>query len=189
MKATVAPLPLFLVAAQAVAQQGTLHDLPLTPEHVHWGYYDARVAPVLTVRSGDRVRIETMIARGLERLALAGGSPEEFHPAVAAVERAVTERGPGAHPLTDPIRVEDAEPGDVLEVRILDIGVLDLQGVSGFLPGGGTLPDDYPYGALRLFLIDTVAGVARMNDDLAVPLRPFFGSIGVAPPLLSGAGV
>ena len=42
-------------------QTGTLHDLPLTPSNVHWGHYDASLAPVLTIRSGDLVRLESLI--------------------------------------------------------------------------------------------------------------------------------
>ena len=52
------------------AQQ--LHDLPLAPENVHWGYYSGSLEPVLRIDSGDRVRVETLLARGLERLLLAG---------------------------------------------------------------------------------------------------------------------
>jgi acetamidase/formamidase len=189
MRKALPPLLLLLLATDALAQaprEGRLHDLPLTPANVHWGYYDSGLDPVLTIRSGDRVRVETMIARGLGRLRLAGALEADFPRSHLDVEAAVTDRGPGAHPMTGPIQVEGAEPGDVLEVRILDIGVLMPVGVSGFLPGGGTLPDDFPYGALRLFRIDTVAGVARMSPRLAVPLAPFFGSLGVAPPVLSG---
>jgi acetamidase/formamidase len=104
-----------------------------------------------------------------------------------AVEEAETVRL-GAHPLNGPIYVEGAEPGDVLEVRLLDIGFLTPYGVSGFLPGGGTLPGDFPYGALRAFEIDTIAGVATMTGvpGIRIPTRPFFGTIGVAPPILSG---
>jgi acetamidase/formamidase len=60
--------------------------------------------------------------------------------------------------------------------------------VSGFLPGGGTLPGDFPSAALRAFEVDTIAGVATMTgvDGIEIPARPFFGSVGVAPPLLRG---
>jgi acetamidase/formamidase len=103
-----------------------------------------------------------------------------------AVETGVTERV-GSHPLTGPIYVDGAEPGDVLEVRFLDIGFLTPYGVSGFVPGGGTLPDDFPYAGLRRFEIDTTALTATMGiEGVLIPVRPFFGSIGVAPPLLRG---
>lgn len=170
----------------AAAAQARVHELPLTPANVHWGYYDAAVPPVLTIRSGDRVRLEALVARGLDRLRLAGVPESSFTAGERAVEAGVTERGPGAHPLTGPIRVEGAEPGDVLEIRILEVEPLTGWGVSGFLPGGGTLPDDFPYAALRRFELDAAAGVARMEGVASIPLRPFFGSFGVAPPVLRG---
>ncbi len=167
--------------------QGTTHRLPLAPENIHWGYYDAALEPAVRIRSGDRVFFESLLARGLERLRLAGFDEGRFLPDMIAVEEAETVRI-GAHPLNGPIYVEGARPGDVLEVRILDVGFLVPYGVSGFLPGGGTLPDDFPSGALRRFEIDTIAATATMQgvDGVVIPLRPFFGSIGVAPPRLSG---
>ena len=164
----------------------TTHRLPLEPANIHWGYYDASLEPALTIQSGDRVSFENMLARGLERLRLAGFSDERFLPTMVAVEQEVMDRM-GSHPLNGPIYVEGAEAGDVLEVRLLEIGFLTPYGVSGFLPGGGSLPDDFPYAGLRGFEIDTIAGTATMGvDGVVIPVRPFFGSIGVAPPLLRG---
>ena len=131
-------------------QQPRTHDLALTPEHVHWGYYDPRVPPVLRIASGDRVRVETMVAGGLQRLRLAGASESEIPESLKAVELRVTERGPGAHPMTGPIFVEGAEPGDVLEIRILAIEFLHPFGVVAFSPGGGIIPDDFPYAHFKL---------------------------------------
>ena len=65
-------LCLFPVVAVYTRAQSRTHDLKLTPQNIHWGYYDARLAPVLHIASGDTVRVETMIARGLERARLAG---------------------------------------------------------------------------------------------------------------------
>ena len=179
-----APLVAVLLAAPLAAQ--TTHGLPLLPENIHWGYYDASIEPALTIRSGDRVDLENLLARGIERLRVAGFLEDRFLPSMLAVENQVTERA-GSHPLSGPIYVEDAEPGDVLEVRFLEIGFLTPYGVSGFLPGGGTLPEDFPYAGLRRFEIDTLAGTATMGvDGVVIPVRPFFGSIGVAPPRLRG---
>ena len=118
---------LILVGASQAAstQQTRTHDLTLTPEHVHWGYYDSRVSPVLRIASGDRVRVETMVAGGLQRLRLAGAGESEIPESLKAVEQRVTERGPGAHPLTGPIFVEGAEAGDALEIRTTSGGVAD----------------------------------------------------------------
>ncbi len=176
-------ITIFVVAPPATAQR--IHDLPLRPEHIHWGYYDARVAPVLRIASGDAVRVETMVARGVERMRMAGARADEIPAALLAVERAVTERGPGAHPLTGPIHVEGAEPGDMLEVRIEEIGWLHPYGVGAFSPGGGTLPDAFPYAGLKLFRFDG-DGTTAFAPGIRLTLAPFFGSIGVAPPPLSG---
>src|SRR2546427_13190498 len=57
-------------------QSSRTHELKLLPENVHWGYYDAAVKPVLRVASGDTIRVDTMVARGLQRLPAAGGWEE-----------------------------------------------------------------------------------------------------------------
>lgn len=178
-------LGLCLAAATVLSAQQA-HDLPLAPHNVHWGYYDAAIKPVLTIASGDRVRVETMVARGIERLRLAGVSDTEIPDSLKAVETAVKARGPGAHPLTGPIYVQGAEPGDSLEVRIGPISYLHPYGVIGFLPGGGTLPGEFPYAYLKLVRFDAGSRTASFAPGVRIPLQPFFGSIGVAPPVLSG---
>jgi acetamidase/formamidase len=175
-----------LVAPQALGQARQMHELRLLPQHVHWGYYDATLKPVLRIASGDTVRVETMIAGGLGRLRAAGVSEAEIPDSMKAVEAAVTERGPGAHPLTGPIWVEGAEPGDVLEVRILGFEFLHPYGVTGFRPGSGTLPDEFPYTRFKLLRFDSGRGVTQFAPGITLRLAPFFGSIGVAPDRLVG---
>jgi acetamidase/formamidase len=179
-------LLLAAIAQAAHAQAPRTHDLPLVPEHVHWGYYDARIAPALRVASGDRVRVETMIAGGLQRLRLAGVTEAEIPDSLKAVERLVTERGPGAHPMSGPIFVEGAEPGDTLEIRIGAIEFLHPFGVNAFSPGGGTLPEDFPYAQLKVLRWRAGADRVEFAPGITLPLAPFFGSIGVAPPPLVG---
>jgi acetamidase/formamidase len=184
-----ARLPVGIGIAWAVALQAQtprVHELPLRPESVHWGYYDARLAPALTVASGDRVRIETMVAGGLQRLRLAGVTEAEIPDSLKAVEQRVTERGPGAHPMSGPIFVQGAAPGDSLEVRILAIEFLHNFGVNAFSPGGGVLPDEYPYAQLKLFRWPAGADRVEFKPGITLPIAPFFGSIGVAPPPLAG---
>ena len=168
------------------AQTPRVHELPLTPEHVHWGYYDARLAPALRVASGDRVRVETMVAGGLQRLRLAGVPDTDIPQSLKTVEQRVTERGPGAHPMSGPIFVEGAASGDTLEVRIVAIEFLHDFGVNAFNPGGGVLPDDFPYAGLRLFRWRPGATSVEFKPGVTLPIAPFFGSIGVAPPPLVG---
>ena len=175
-----------LVATLVLAQAPKTHELKLVPENVHWGYYDAAVKPVLRIASGDTVRVEAMLARGLPRLRAAGVKDDEIPEALKVVERTVTERGPGAHPLAGPIYVEGAAPGDALEVKIVAFEFLHPYGVSGFIPGSGTLPDDFPYASFRLVRFDPRAGTAAFAPGITLKLAPFWGSIGVAPNPLVG---
>jgi acetamidase/formamidase len=185
--------PGFLFAASitvlyvaAVTAQTPTHELRLTPEHVHWGYYDGRLAPVLHVSSGDRVRVETMVAGGLQRLRLAGAAEAEIPEALKLVEQRVTERGPGVHPMTGPIYIDGAQSGDTLEIHIVAIEFLHNFGVNAFIPGGGVLPDEFPYASLKLFRWPAGADRVGFAPGVTLPLAPFFGSIGVAPPPLVG---
>jgi acetamidase/formamidase len=171
-----------VVLAAGAWLKAETHELKLTPANVHWGYYDARLTPVLKIASGDTLRVETMVAGGLERVQKAGAADAEIPDSLKQVERVVKDRGPGAHPLTGPIYVEGAEPGDALEVRILGFEFLHPFGVTGFRPGSGSLPDDFPYARFRLIRIDAAAGVAEFRPGVMLKLAPFWGSIGVAPP-------
>src|SRR5215831_6508322 len=175
-----------LILMATVPACAETHELKLLPANVHWGYYDARLTPVLRVASGDTIRVETMVAGGVERLRLAGVPDTEIPESLKQVEKAVTDRGPGAHPLTGPIFVEGAEPGDVLEVKILGFEFLHPYGVSGFIPGSGTLPEDFPYVRFHLVRFDERAGTASFAPGVTLKLAPFFGSIGVAPNPLVG---
>src|SRR5262249_61183770 len=120
MKRSLVLLTLLFVAvlSHVVLAQTRTHELKLLPQNVHWGYYDARVKPALRIASGDTGRVETMVARGIERLRLAGVKDDEIPQSLIDVEKAITERGPGAHPWTRPIYIEGAEPGDSLQVQI-----------------------------------------------------------------------
>src|SRR5689334_9529911 len=134
MRTAIGAMLFVSVAIGAGAQAAKTHDLPLSPGHVHWGYYDAKLPPALRVASGDRVRVETMVAGGLQRLRLAGVREDEIPDSLKAVERDVTERGPGTHPMSGPIYVEGAAPGDTLEIRIVAIEFLHNFGVNAFSP-------------------------------------------------------
>lgn len=175
-----AMITVFLALAISATAQQT-HELKLAPGNVHWGYYDAGVKPVLRIASGDTVRVETLSASGVARLKEAGVAEAEIPATLLEVEKAITERGPGAHPLTGPIYVEGAESGDVLEVRILGFEFLHPFGRVSFSARGGTLPDEFPYEGIRLVRFDPAAGTAEFSPGVVLRLAPFFGSIGVAP--------
>src|SRR3954452_3200514 len=95
-------------------------------------------------------------------------------------------KGLGSHMLTGPIYVDGAEPGDVLEVDIQDVKLALPYAYNRFRPGAGFLPDDFPYERLKLIPLDRTRMVAQFAPGIDVPLHPFFGSIGVAPPEVLG---
>src|SRR5689334_11471391 len=111
------------MAVAAVAQTPD-HTLVPSPTTVAWGYYSARAKPVLTVKPGETVRIQTASScPAPERLEAAGVKPQDIPQFVRDVYAKVTDKGPGGHILTGPIAIEEAEPGDVLEVQVLKIDI------------------------------------------------------------------
>lgn len=177
-------LSLFL-GAQAWAQ-GTKHRLLPTPRTVTWGYFDARTPPALHVRSGDTVEIEALPGGGVEALEAAGLPRDKMQAALLEVDREVKERGEVPHILTGPIWVEGAEPGDVLEVKILSVELVVPYAWNSFSPGRGFLPDEFPYAYFKLVPLDLERHVAKFADGIELPLKPFFGVMGVAPPAAVG---
>ncbi len=166
-----------LLAAPAWAQQ----VLKATPATIEWGHYSADEKPVLTVKSGDTVRIET-VSGNPEVLARLGAAEDDNLRELKEIHAQVKDRGPGGHLLTGPIFVEGAEPGDTLQVDILEILPRSGYGYKVFTPSTGLLPDEFPYQRYKLIRLDRSAGVAEFAPGIRIPLRPFFGSMGVAPP-------
>jgi len=156
----------------------TQHEVPSTPETVHWGFWSAALKPVLRVQSGDRVTLQTLSGEPDDMPADAGFEIVDGHRAVQEQNR----KGRGPHMLTGPVHVAGAEPGDVLEVRILDISLRQNWGWNLQLPLHGTLPEDFPEARRIHIPLDKQAMTARMPWGSDLPLRPFFGSFGVAPP-------
>jgi acetamidase/formamidase len=189
-----ATLALFLLAClaapskaqQSPAQGGQVYQLKPTPKTVVWGYYDPKTPPVLRIKSGDAVEIQTLIASNPERFESAGLGSDQIEPALRDIFREVKEKGPGPHILTGPVFIEGAEPGDVLEVRIQKIRLAIPYAINSFLPGRGFLPDDYPYARTKVIPLDEKRMVARFAEGIEIPIRPFFGSMGVAPPEVTG---
>ncbi|HKB79829.1 MAG TPA: acetamidase/formamidase family protein [Thermoanaerobaculia bacterium] len=156
--------------------------LQATPKTVTWGRYDPHTPPVLRIRSGDIVEVHTLITSTPSRLEGAGVPPDQVEQSLRDIVREVTDRGPGGHILTGPIYVDGAEPGDVLEVRLLSIDLAIPYAYNGFRPGRGFLPDDYPYARMKIIPLDRARMVAHFAPGIDIPLHPFFGSMGVAPP-------
>jgi acetamidase/formamidase len=170
---------LFILAATAWAEH---HVLPSTPKTVHWGYYDAALSSVLRIHSGDTVEIRTAMLDTPEALERAGVPSAQIEAGHRAIYNEVKERGPGPHILTGPVYIDGAEPGDTLEVRIESITLGLPYAVNLFLPGMGTIPEDFPYQYRKLIPLDRDRMMAHFAPGIDIPLRPFFGSMGVAPP-------
>ncbi|HSG09937.1 MAG TPA: acetamidase/formamidase family protein [Longimicrobiales bacterium] len=181
--AVLSALPL-LVGALNPASAQTVFRLEAGPSTVAFGHYDPAKPGVLRIASGDIVEVTTMLTSNPTRLQEMGLPPHEVQPALAAIYEQVSDRGPGGHILTGPIHVEGAEPGDVLEVRILEVGFsvdYGYNGCSGFVRD---LCD--PENRSRLIRIDRLRNRAEIAPGIEVSLHPFFGSMGVAPPPDSG---
>ena len=153
------------------------HRLEAGAETVHWGYFDARLAPLITVESGDTVTIST-VSGGREVMP---PPPLVVPSALADVQARVTPKLPG-HICTGPVAVRGARAGQVLEVRIKAIELNYDWGYNFSGPLTGALPDDYPTRHLMHITLDAQRMTGRMPWGLELPLRPFFGVMAVAPP-------
>jgi len=173
------------VSAQQTTAQAT-NTLKATPKTIVWGYYSAKAAPVLRVKSGDTVEMRTLITSSPQELEAAGVPPAQVEPSLREIYAEVKDKGPGVHILTGPVYVEGAEPGDVLEVRILSVRLAVPYAYNGFFPGLGFLPEEFPEPRMKIIPLDEKRMVARFAPGIEIPLRPFFGSMGVAPPESAG---
>ncbi len=176
------PIRIIVLLSLAASAWGEHHALPSNPKTVHWGFYDASLAPVLRIRSGDTVEIRTAMIDSPEALERAGVPGAQIEASHRAIHEQVKRSGPGPHILTGPIYVEGAEPGDTLEVGIESVTLALPYAVNVFLPGLGVLPEDFPYQYRKMIPLDKDRMVARFAPGVDIPLRPFFGSMGVAPP-------
>jgi acetamidase/formamidase len=182
-----------------------LHQLPATPQAIHWGYFDNSLPPTLTVSDGDLVALEALTHH-------AGDAPDLLmDPGIERIFDEVVDRGPGPHLLTGPIAVDTAEPGDVLEVRILDL--VPRPGIehgSNFAGHWGHLYRDFGKERVTIWSFDRSSGYGRpvfgfdwkttpladqpgtvvtpgslarepIVGDISVALRPHLGTMGVAP--------
>ncbi len=138
----------------------------LTDEHVHYKW-DVGNEPVLTIDSGDTV---VLVTRDVSDNQVAPGSLAEV------LGRFDWDR---AYPLTGPIAVRGAEPGDVLRVEMLDVRTRGW-GWTGVIPGNGLLREEFPDPYLRTFDLSD-GETAWLREDIAIPLAPYFGTMGVCP--------
>ncbi len=158
------------------------HALKASPKTVAWGYYDAAAPPALRIHSGDSVEVHTLITSSPTALQRAFIPPDQIEQSLKDIFKEVNEKGPGGHILTGPIFVEGAEIGDTLEVRIKDVQLALPYAYTAFSPRGGFLTEDFPRSKTKIIPLDQKRMIGKFADGIEIPLKPFFGSMGVAPP-------
>lgn len=192
-----------LSVAETLRDAEHLHVLKATPKTCFWGFFDRSLPPVLTINSGDIVYVEALTHQ-------AGGAPDlMMDPGVRAVYEQVSDRGPGMHIMTGPIAVRGAEPGDTLVVRILKTTPRLPYGAN-IAAHWGYLYNSFKKERITIYKLDTELGLAQpafaydfqsrplynqpglivpakdvirepIKTHVAIPLRPHFGIMGVAP--------
>ena len=190
------------------------HYVPSRPENLSWGWYPIDKEPVLTVRSGQTVRIDTLTHAG----ATQNENPETYLTGLGVPWEEILEdvvdfwasrderprEGRSGRVITGPIYIEGAEPGDMLEVQILDIETRVPWGINSTSATGGVFSSSYPGVRADDPLLDIpqrtrhvirtgeVDGreVAFVAENIRVPLAPFMGILAVAPdPVVGEPGV
>ena len=157
------------------------HRLEAAPSTVALGYYWSEAKPALRIASGDIIDVDTLLTNNPDGLARAGVPDDKIQASLKAIVTEVTgnRRGPGGHILTGPVYVEGADPGDALEVKILSI---DLPIDYGYNGCSGFVPENCERGTpSKIIALDRKNMTAEFAPGIVIPLRPFYGSMGVAP--------
>jgi acetamidase/formamidase len=181
--AIVAAVVMGVTAEAQAADQ--IYELKPSPSTVHRGFFDASLKPVLTIDSGDIVRLWT--ATGNPRYFESLGVPKEKIPSELYVAyEGVTDNLRTDHNLDGPIAVRGAEPGDTVEIRIRAIDLWLPIGAMGIRPNRGPLTEEFPYSRDHVFFIDLAKRAIEFGPGVSVPVKPFWGIIAVAPPRSMG---
>lgn len=159
------------------------HTLKATCQTVHLGGFSCKLEPALMINSGDRIEVETYTG-----FKICNQAPDAFltPELIDIYHNLPSERrvGNGPHLLTGPIYIRDAEPGDVLEVRLEAISPRLPMGFNAIRSGWGARPQQFSESRLRFIPLNLEEGVAEFPSQkgIRIPLRPFFGILGVATP-------
>jgi len=149
-----------------------MHMLPATLDTTQWGWFDNAQPPVLRVRSGDIVVLETMMHA--HNQVVPGTTIEQ-------IKKTRTDfPGRGPHTLTGPIYIEEAQPGDVLKVTLNKL-VPRAYATNFNVPGMfGQFPTLYADGQVKYFYLDLDKMTTEFLPGVVIPLKPFPGILGVA---------
>lgn len=157
--------------------EGRVHVVESTDKTVRLGVYDTTLDPILKIDSGDTISYPDTWSHFLSQMQ--PGVPVE-----TLAKLRVSNPGHGPHSIIGPVYVNGAEPGDVLEVRYKRIVPFDWGAVfnnPGSL-GTGLLAQDFPEGQVKYLKIDFPHMTAEFNRNIHIPIKPFQGTLGVAPP-------
>ena len=163
--------------ASAYQGEGRMHVVPSTKETVQLGVYDTNLPPILTIDSGDSISFPDTWSHFLNEL-------QPGVPIDTLARLRMDNPGRGPQSIIGPIAVNNAEPGDVLEVRHKRIRSYEW-GATFNNPssvGTGLLAQDYPQGQVKYVDLDLGAMTSKFLPNITIPLRPFQGTLGVAPP-------
>ncbi|MBW8782675.1 MAG: acetamidase/formamidase family protein [Verrucomicrobia bacterium] len=199
----VALFGLGLVSVSSALEVPYDFNVPCTPENAIFGHYSSTKKPVITIKSGAVVRIEGgggnkwkdsddpdvwLKQNGVPITVETNTALKEI---VTAIKESPNRLPPpadkpnskvGGHFIIGPIYVEDAEPGDSLEVRILDVTPRLPYGANSASPAGGALPGVMPRPFSKVYMLDLKRNAAVYDKDVEIPLGPFNGVNGTCPP-------
>jgi len=156
---------------------GRTHVVESTKETVRLGVFDATLPPIVTIESGDLISFPKTWSHFLNEM-------KPGVPVARLAELRTTNPGRGPHSIIGPIAVRDAEPGDVLEIRYRRLQP-EAWGAVFHNPGPlgtGLLPQDFARGQVKYIDLDLTKMEGKFAPDIAIPLTPFQGTLGVAPP-------
>jgi acetamidase/formamidase len=162
---------------QSDQSEGRVHVVPSTKETVRLGVFDANLPPILTIDSGDSISFPDTWSHFLNEL-------QPGVPIDTLAKLRMSNPGRGPLSVIGPIAVNKAEPGDVLEVRYKRIQPYEWGAVfnNPAAIGTGLLPQDYPNGQIKYVDLDLGAMKSKFMPNITIPLKPFQGTLGVAPP-------
>jgi acetamidase/formamidase len=167
-------------AGSAVNGDGRVHVIESSRETVRLGVFDPTLPPILTIESGDRVAFQNTWSHFMNEL-------QPGVPLSRLAELRTSNPGRGPHSIIGPITVKDAEPGDVIEIRYQRLRP-EAWGAVFNNPaalGTGLLPQDFPQGQIKYVDhvdLDLTRMEGKFAPDIIIPLTPYQGTLGVAPP-------
>jgi len=169
---------IYLLAAtlQTSFVMGETYKVPAVPETTTLGLFTLNKSPVIKVHSGDTVSLETWNSC-LHEMVYNKTTPADLAKFYGKHD---IQKRRGMHTLTGPVYIEGAEPGDVLEIRILDIQLNDY-GYNFLSPTQGIL-SEFTKPRIKYFKFDKKNNTTEFAKGVCLQLKPFPGIIAVAPP-------